>query len=166
MKISYAGYFTKKRVIESKSKTLALMYIKKILSEEQQLKIKSVKIVFTKHEIEWYLGFHWLLNCKGNVIIYVPKQYRSLAKMEWLIAHEISHVKQRLERRLNKSLNVTKYRTKNGRFRSYKFISHNFTFENYKGIRFNQPPWETEANLLVTKAMGKNRLNKILKEFR
>lgn len=128
-------------------------YAPKILGKNVK-KIKEIKIIFIKDYADWNYGFNWLFN-KGVAIIGVPRFYRSIHRAQWLIIHELAHLKQIVEKRF-KCFRLdmpVKYARPRGKLLTYKDNGVQIKCIE-TGRTFERAPWEEEVWKLTQRSDG------------
>lgn len=147
MKIVVRGYLTKNRALEKAAVRIVEKHAEKMLGRSIK-KIDRIILTFAlRNPRKWIWGHHWIV--QGSTIeIYIPHIYRKYrVNTKWLIFHELGHARQRLEKRLNKSLIRVKYKsTKRARARIYPWSDAQDEF-------IGGTPWEKEVNNLIPRSV-------------
>jgi len=171
MKVVSTGYFTKMRKMENRVVSLVREKAVPILGKHAG-KIKKINIIFCKHQVNWGDGFSWLVQ-SDQAIIYIPGNYRSYWRAQWLAVHELCHIKQILEGRLEirhilnndgpeRDCDYIWYRKRNGR----QLRAHTFEHDSWWEYRNNKwwkvgmdPPFEADARMTASKHFSECRTN-------
>ena len=167
MQVHSLGYFTKDRRIEPFLVEMVKKHLPQVLSPEQTKQVKKVKLIFFKNQItDWVDGYKWLWK-NGEITIKIARNYRSKIIGEWVILHELVHVKQLMEGRLNRSLIKTHYLFPKKMTKvSTKWDDKKRKFLNLKtNAHFGFPPWEREANRIADRHLSLKKQRFVLKKF-
>ncbi len=162
MNIRLRGSFTPSRKLEHQCLVNVEHYAPLILGDYLN-DIKTINVWFCDYKVDWKQGYKWLLNNK-EIKLVIAKGYRSHFRAEWMIIHDLCHCAQMIEKRLNKSVKKTWYRSPTSEYHyRYDMLVRDGKWVYRRlddGVTFRSAPWEDEANDMTDRYMGTIRSNK------
>lgn len=168
MKIYSTGYRGNRKAIshcEAAARRYAPLILKGVDGRVNSIQLRHMK---RSNDAEVINGYRTIKGTKGNHVIDIPRRYRSHYRSEWLVVHDLCHLRQILEGRLNTSVRRVRYRKPQdsapAEFKMlnpkepdveswvWKRLPDGKLFDN--GHEHSRQPWEAEVDRRTNEILG------------